>query len=309
MATRSSFRYQVYGIRLRSEVRLPELASSEEETCDVRIRVGPVMRHATEEPRRGCFEADAERVFLFYEEIGALMMDRGQEIVVERADEVDEGFLRAILLGQGLGLILHQRGLLTLHASAISMRRGAVAFWGAKGAGKSTTSAALHRHGHPLVTDDVLAVDIETDEATSRPTVRPGFGRMKLRSDAARALLDSAAEELPHVYQQHKDKRLWHPDGSLAQASLPLHTIYELSFGDRIHAELIAPPDAALSMLKHSFTAGVALPTRSAARHFRQGTALLKHVPVFSLTRPRSLAALPDLVAYVEEHVENAILH
>ncbi len=52
-----------------------------------------------------------------------------------------------------------QRGLLPLHASAVS-RAGAVhAFSGASGGGKSTLAAALGRHGLPFFVDDLLLLD------------------------------------------------------------------------------------------------------------------------------------------------------
>ncbi|NBC85561.1 MAG: hypothetical protein GVY25_05150, partial [Bacteroidetes bacterium] len=49
--------------------------------------------------------------------------------------DVAEGTLRAPLLGVVLGTLLHQRGLHTLHASAVVVDGGAVAFVGEKGAG------------------------------------------------------------------------------------------------------------------------------------------------------------------------------
>ena len=60
------------------------------------------------------------------------------------------------LVGPVLSSALRLRGDYSLHASAVRFARGAVAFAGPHGAGKSTLAAALGRAGHPVIADDVL---------------------------------------------------------------------------------------------------------------------------------------------------------
>ena len=63
------------------------------------------------------------------------------------------------LFGSPWAAVALQRGLLPLHASAVS-RAGAVhAFSGASGGGQSTLAAALGRHGLPFFADDLLLLD------------------------------------------------------------------------------------------------------------------------------------------------------
>jgi serine kinase of HPr protein (carbohydrate metabolism regulator) len=57
-----------------------------------------------------------------------------------------------------LAALLHQRGCLVLHASAVLMNGGADVVSGETGAGKSTLLAALAAKGFPVVSDDVTAV-------------------------------------------------------------------------------------------------------------------------------------------------------
>ena len=53
-----------------------------------------------------------------------------------------ESDVRVFLLGSCIGALLHQRGILVLHAGAIHTDKGAVLFTGPWGIGKSTLLAA-----------------------------------------------------------------------------------------------------------------------------------------------------------------------
>jgi serine kinase of HPr protein (carbohydrate metabolism regulator) len=66
-------------------------------------------------------------------------------------------------------VLLQQRGRLVLHASAVTVDLGVVAFMGGPGWGKSTMAAAMYARGHSIVADDVTAV--RADKA--HPVVHP----------------------------------------------------------------------------------------------------------------------------------------
>jgi hypothetical protein len=63
-----------------------------------------------------------------------------------------------------LPLVLHLQGREVLHASAVLSPRGAVAFCGDSGVGKSTLACALGRRGWPTLCDDTLAWHVERNE-------------------------------------------------------------------------------------------------------------------------------------------------
>lgn len=62
------------------------------------------------------------------------------------------------LLGPVFGVLLRLRGVTCLHASAVAFGDRVAAFVGSEGAGKSTTAAALAQRGHPILSDDVVAL-------------------------------------------------------------------------------------------------------------------------------------------------------
>ena len=150
--------------------------------CDVLVQIDTV-----EPPPRDAIALAAARwikgraVWRDYPGTCRMLVREGREIVIEPAPRVDERALRLVVLGNGVGMILHQRGLLVLHASAVAIAGAAVVFSGFSGAGKSTIAAALNRRGHPLVADDVVAVRAEPDGYV----VLPGFPQVKLSPEVA----------------------------------------------------------------------------------------------------------------------------
>ena len=112
---------------------------------DVVVRYGPVpsappsalaagpLRQVT--PEDACFGLP---------DVARLLVRGGNEIVIERREGADNERVRLLLLGTGTDLLLHQRGLLPLHASSILTPAGAVLFMGHSGAGKSTPVSYTH---------------------------------------------------------------------------------------------------------------------------------------------------------------------
>lgn len=88
----------------------------------------------------------------------------GQNIWSIWPDSLTLGDAATYLLGPVLGILLRRRGTECLHASAVALQGKAILFAGDAGAGKSTTAAAMARRGHPVLSDDIVAVT-ERDRA------------------------------------------------------------------------------------------------------------------------------------------------
>src|SRR4051794_10790794 len=169
--------YVAYGLGIRSALPLPELVPKEA-AADVTIRLGKANRFPSgatcvESPYRGAhYKVTQEEAYLFWEKVGSFSVRYGCEIIVEPAPGVEERVLRLFILGAALAVLLQQRGQLVLHASAVNVGLGVVAFIGGPGWGKSTMAAAMHARGHKVVADDVVAVQ---EEGAECPLIFPGF--------------------------------------------------------------------------------------------------------------------------------------
>jgi len=181
-----AFFYKVYGLTIQSELELPELVDVEPEEPEVRIRFGefPERLDGLIAHWQG-FMASPSAFILSVDGVARYHINDGRMITI--APELDaerSGSRRDIrlwLLGWAFGVLLHQRGSLPLHVSAVKAPNGVWAFTGGSGEGKSTVAGFLHqRFGHVLVTDDVAVVDL----LSSGAVLFPGPRKLRLCVDA-----------------------------------------------------------------------------------------------------------------------------
>ena len=291
------FTYFAYGFNIRSPIPLPELLPAGGGDPGASISVGEVSYAPARPAPMSCFPVDYETIFFSPEGVGKFLVRGGREITVEPHPGVEERVLRLFLLGPALGILLHQRGSLVLHASSVSVRGTAVAFLGNKGWGKSTMAAALHARGHTLVADDIVSIRHEGD---SQPTVSPGFPQLKLWPDAA-AQLGERVESLPLLHPLF-DKRARRVADGFSPLPLPLSRIFVLAEGEETSVEPLGPQDALLELVRHTYGAQRLIP-KGDASHFRACARLVSKVPVSRLKRPRSLPRVAEVARLVEEEV------
>ena len=91
-----------------------------------------------------------------------------------RREAVVDAYYRAVL-----PMALQTRGLEVMHASAVVLRRGVVAFCGPSHAGKSTLAYAVARRGFAVWADDAVAFDLAEEPVSALPLpfrlrLRPG---------------------------------------------------------------------------------------------------------------------------------------
>lgn len=174
--------YSVFGLRVRSEIELPELHRADGQSApDLVVRKGEIADQADDRP--GIQEQDGALV-LTIPDVARYRMADGVEIVIDAVPGTPERNIRLYLLGSALGAILHQRGLLPLHANAVEVNGQAVAFMGKSGAGKSTLAAWFNDQGFRVLSDDVCVVEFSED---GRPRVGPGLARLRLSREALHA--------------------------------------------------------------------------------------------------------------------------
>ena len=176
----SALDYSVFGLRVRSSLELPELfpASGVAEP-DVTIELGSVPMIGQGD-RDGLTDVDGALV-LVIPEVARYRIEAGNRITVKSEPGVPERNVRLFLLGSAFGVLLHQCGLLPLHANAIEIDGGAVAFMGPSGAGKSTLAAWFQDRGFKVVADDVCVVSFDLEGC---PYTAPGLPRIRLWADA-----------------------------------------------------------------------------------------------------------------------------
>lgn len=216
--------YKVFGFSIRSCMAFPEMSSHFCLVPDVTIRYGYVP-DALECPSRTgvCFQAAPGLFLLILKGIARYRVAGGKDIMIERAEGATDADVRLFLLGPVMGALLHQRGALPLHASAVKAAdETAILFAGESGTGKSTLAAALHRQGYPVLSDDICAVH---SVGGSPPILYPGLRELQLWSDAARKL-GMRPEDLPPT--RTGMEKYYLRDHEAAADPLPIKHVYIL---------------------------------------------------------------------------------
>ena len=159
--------YTVFGLKVRSELALPELAPDRTETpADVVIARGKIPGLKSAEAG---LHVAGDALVLVVPEVARYAIRGGSSIVVEpETADVPETNVRLFLLGSAFGALLHQRGLLPLHANAVEIDGSAVAFMGASGSGKSTLAMWLCDQGFRILADDVCVVRFDAKWTPAR---------------------------------------------------------------------------------------------------------------------------------------------
>jgi len=300
------YTYNAYGLGVHSSLPLPELTSLAEVEPDILITTGRLDRPPSNPDTPNTYtDFTADEAYLFWNNLGAFLIRGGKEIIIDPFPDVEERLIRLPLLGTVLGILLHQRGLLVLHASAIAIADEAVVFVGAKGLGKSTTAAALYARGHELIADDVVAIDMSDPRS---PVVIPGFPQMKLWPESLSALGDDPSL-LPQLADGY-DKRARHITERFARKRLPLKYIFALSRGDQASLKPASLQEAVTQVIAHSYVSRYGeqlLNGAQAASHLLQSTSLLRNVPVYFLQRSDSLSMLPATVGLIEDHLRQSM--
>ena len=291
--------YKAYGLMVRSEVALPELEPAAPAIPDIEIAVGPVDFAKAASQDAATFRFEPARQYLSWQAVGNFLIGGASRIKVDPAPGIHDELLAFPLLGPVMALLLHQRGLLVLHASAVNVGGRSVIFMGDKGAGKSTTAGAMIRAGHRLLTDDVVALDLSN---ARRPMILPGFPQLKLAADAASAIRIEDAEVRPQVHPQIDKVQHRLREGFSAEA-VPASRIYVLERGGRAAISPLPGAGALPAIIRFSYVTRFgrqALVGDSASTHLRQCAEVAGRIGVRCLEVPAGLERIDEAVALIE---------
>lgn len=287
--------YTVAGLKVVSDLPMPGLLpgpslDGSADTADVTIARAVLPPAAM---------ANAHHELNF--EIADLMrmsMRHGTTILYDPLPDAPAEDMALYLGGTGFGALLHQRGMVLLHASAVRIGDAAVLFCGPSGAGKSTLAAALVEAGYDHVADDFCAISFAAD---GTPMVAPDGRRHKLWDSA----LDGLAAHHRKGVAVRSDMAKYYVDPHRTVATpLPIAAIFELAVGDQVAIEALGGLGLVRVMREHAYRPHLVSLMGQHRHYFDAAAAIAKHSCTGQLIRPLQFEMMKLAISAVEEYLD-----
>jgi hypothetical protein len=289
--------YALFGLKIASEIPLGPLPPGRKDAAaDVVIAYGaaPAGAHP---PGYSLGEAGT---ILHILKVGTFLIREGREILVSPAPGASDRNIRLYLLGSAFGALLHQRGLMPLHANAIEMDGRAIAFCGHSGAGKSTLAAWFHDRGYGIFADDVCVIGADPSGA---PLAYPGLPRLRLWREALEAS-GRAADHYDRSFDE-MDKYDVPTAGAGSPAPMKLAAIYLLrqaGEGAEPRIDRLGGVDMVEALVSNTYRGGYLKTIGRTGDHLAACLRIGRKVPVFRAERIWGFESFDAQARLLEAH-------
>jgi len=219
----------------------------------------------------------------------------GTEILVEPQPGSEPGRVRLFLQSLAVGALLHQRGHLPLHASAVATPQGAVLFAGSSGSGKSTIAAALHQRGSPLMADEICAIVGDL--------VYPAGAEALIWRDSLEELGEDCAR-LQAVRQGFDKFMLPLNSGADRTAALPICSVYILESGTRLKVAPLEGLQKIAALWQNTYRLPFVRHMNLENQHLANICGFAKQVRVARLVRPNKKFPINELIEFIERELK-----
>jgi hypothetical protein len=285
--------YFIYGLRIKSEIEFPEMID-DDGVPDLCVRRGAVVLPDSTQGSEPVVEMSATSsvVKMVVPTLGRIRIRDGREISVDAVENSCEVTWRYYVMGPAMAVALYQRGLLVLHGSSVLVGDCAVAFLGGKGAGKSTTAMQLQVLGIPMLSDDIVAVELRPDsEATT--VAGPPLVRLSEQTliSGNEGLTDEAVR-----FNTGKRSYIFERSDSTPKTKVRLARVYLLEDSDDFSVETIPPGRAVVEVAKHLYLGEISTQLASTRSDFELCSRLIDRVKVATLRRPKNTSVFTRLI-------------
>lgn len=221
------------------------------------------------------------------------------------APGIPDATVEHLYLNQVLPLALSKAGKLVLHASAVELDSGAVAFLAEAGRGKSTLAAAFATNGWRFLTDDGLVLDPKDNGYLAMPS----HPSIRLWRDSHERFLTADAPAAPPISYSSKARLLADSDLKYCNEPRSLRALYCLGCGtaSSVSIERLSAAESLVQLAKHAFLLDIE-DRKLINTHFDRLADLAERIPCFDLDYPREFSELPGVRRAVVGHAMEAEL-
>ena len=292
----STFIYKVFGLTINSELECPELqVSSGNVDVDILFGLAPdTLDNPTFSGVR--FQTKVGEFLLHVDNVAKYYVTDGDQIIIDAYPNAEAGDIRLFLLGSAFGALIHQRGLLPIHGSAINIDGTAFIFSGHSGAGKSTIAAAFYHRGYSILSDDVCVLSISTE---GKPLLNPGYPQMKLWADSIQKL-GGQPSQYPTVRKKIEKHNIPVTSG-FSEDPIPLKKVFVVSSlnVDKLAVEEVKGIEKFILLKNHTYRFNFIAGNQMRAAHFSYLDSIAKQIEVFKISRPTGKFLFDEIIDIV----------
>ena len=304
--------YLISGLRVESDLDLPGAIAApggfaaSDSAPDITIVAGPVPTSLDHADQQGPnWQMAGDRFLLCVPDVVRMLLVGGRHLTWQCEGETPPGDAVIFVAASGIGLLLHQRGRVVLHASAVAVGGRAMLFCGPSGAGKSTIAAMLARRGYELLSDDQCVLSGLGEGA---PMVHPDGRAMKLWRQAIERL--ELNQRSGAAVREAIAKFYVEPENASA-AALPLGGIFVLQearapdlieHGDAIALRRLNLPDAAKEVRRNAYRPGMVKRLGQDGLYLQAAAAAVQAGGVWRLIRPLDFGAVDAVLDRLAQH-------
>ena len=293
--------YIAYGVNIKSDFEVPDLTKDKSESTDVIFKYGSLSIEIKSGERGAMLYNPVNSEFIFsISDIATYCITQGKKIIVDPEPGSTMEDVHVYLLGTAFGILLHQRGILPIHGSAILNRNDAVIFAGDSSSGKSTLAAGCAVRGYGVISDDISALSITN---TSKVTIFPGIPHIKLCKDSIEyfGLYNQLVSRTPN---QEKGKVDIPRSNFISEPSvLSKIIIIEPHLKNDVLTTEIFGTDKLHHLMKQTYRLWAIHKLGITANHFKLVSKLANEIRLFRVYRSMRESSINSFIDYIEETI------
>lgn len=295
-------KYLAFGLHINADIDFSDMLQPSNGNANVIIKNAQIPSEDFEFTnvfRKGVQASIAfkdKAVILNWDGIVRCQISGGNELLYQQLGD-DQQTLKLFLLSEAIGILLLQRNIFLLHGSAVLIGNEAHVFVGEPGAGKSTTAAAFWKNNQTILTDDLVAINLQEDV----PQLIPAFPQFKIWDNTVAGLnvqetLLRPSFEGNKKYLISQDFKKF-PTKTFQLKSINILTLEEESEG----LNMLNIP---IELLKHFPLPHQILRGLIHANHFKSAVKLALKCKIVRFNRPNGFEALNAFVKNMTNEYE-----
>ena len=297
MQNKVPFKYRAFGLNIQSDFEITEMQQAAFGAPDVMIILAETPRQIENPVREGVrFQLTDNEFLLNVDNVARYYVADGNSIRIEKRNGSTFQEVRLFLLGVVFSALLHQKGMVPFHASALMDENGqCFLLCGRSGVGKSTLTATFLKNDFYLLSDDISVVK----PLEGKIWVYPSFPFIKLWKDVMEHV-DFSAEggtklRDPLEKYGYRVEEAFHDE----PASLGKIFILHVHNKEGYKTEQLKGTEKFNGLKNQTFRFQF-VTDRNRPVHFTELNKMAQAVPVYRVTRPQAPMEMERLVEVIQ---------